>query len=181
MTQLKQDYITKIRSSLQSDLQISNSFAVPKLQKIIVNVGWGELKGNESLQKNVAEGLSLITGQKPVLTYAKKAIAGFKLRQGDVLGYRITLRGNRMYEFLDRLITYILPRLRDFQGISRSSFDGHGNFSFGLREQTVFPEIPFQSNDRIWGMQITIVTTAKDDDQARHLLAQFGFPLTKEK
>lgn len=181
MARLKQDYSTSIISTLQKDLQIGNALAVPKLQKIVLNVGSGELKGNESLQKTVAESLSLITGQKPVLTKAKKAIAGFKLRQGDTVGYRVTLRGNRMYEFLDRVISYVLPRLRDFQGVHRAGLDGHGNFSFGLREQTVFPEIPFQSNDRLWGMQITVVTTAKSDDQARALLTQFGFPFTKEK
>jgi large subunit ribosomal protein L5 len=181
MTTLQQSYTNQIRETLKNDLKITNLYAVPKLQKVLINVGWGELKGNEGLQKDISNGLSLITGQKPVVTRAKKAIAGFKLRQGDIVGYRITLRSHRMYEFLDRLITYVLPRLRDFQGINRLGFDGHGNFSFGLREQTVFPEIPYQSNDKVWGMQITIVTTAETDDQARALLAQFGFPFTKEK
>jgi large subunit ribosomal protein L5 len=181
MTTLQQTYSNQIRTALQKDLKITNLYAVPKLQKILINVGWGELKGNDGLQKDVSNGLSLITGQKPVATRAKKAIAGFKLRQGDIVGYRVTLRSHRMYEFLDRLITYVLPRLRDFQGVNRLGFDGHGNFTFGLREQTVFPEIPFQSNDRVWSMQVTIVTTTSSDDQARILLTQFGFPFTKEK
>jgi large subunit ribosomal protein L5 len=179
MSSLHETFRTTIIPQLGQELAIRNVLAVPRIEKIVVNVGWGELKGNESLQKSVSESLSLITGQKPVVTKAKKAIAGFKLRENDLVGFRITLRGKRMYDFLDRLITYVFPRLRDFQGIAVKGFDGHGNFSFGLREQTVFPEIPFQSNDRTWGMQVTIVTSSPDDRQAQVLLKHLGFPFTK--
>ncbi len=161
-------------------LEIKNPHAIPMLEKIAVNIGMGELQGNDQLQKSVAENLSLITGQKPVLTRAKKAIAGFKLRQRDAIGYRVTLRNKRMYDFLNRMITYVFPRIRDFQGLPMNGFDGHGNYSFGLREHTVFPEVPFTANDRAHGIQITIVTSAKTDEQAKALLTAFGFPFAKK-
>lgn len=180
MANLREAYTTQILPKLSSELG-KNPFATPRIVKIAVNVGWGELKGNESLQKNVSEGLGIITGQKPVVTRAKKAIAGFKIRQNDIMGYRVTLRGERMYDFLDRIITYVLPRLRDFQGVSNAGFDKQGNYSFGLREQSVFPEIPYQSVEKPWGMQITIVTTAQDKEEAKKLLSAFGFPFAKKE
>jgi large subunit ribosomal protein L5 len=181
MTHLGEHYKTVIQPNLKEQLKQENVHALPRLVKISINVGWGDLKGNEPLQKSVAEGLSLITGQKPVLTRAKRAIAGFKIRQNDVLGYKVTLRGQRMYDFLERVITYVLPRLRDFQGVPTTGFDHNGNFSFGLREQTVFPEIPFQGNEKTWGMQVTLVTSSNNKDEARLLLEQLGFPFAKSK
>lgn len=172
---------TTFYQDLGKQLNIANFFAVPRLKKITINVGMGDLKGNESLQKSVAENLNLITGQKAVPTRAKKAIAGFKLREGDLIGFRVTLRGKRMYDFLDRLITYVLPRLRDFQGLPTDGLDRHGNYSFGLREHTVFPEVPFTSNDRAHGLEITIVTSAKDNAGAQALLQALGFPFVKPK
>ncbi|HEY1074112.1 MAG TPA: 50S ribosomal protein L5 [Patescibacteria group bacterium] len=178
MNSLREKY-TQNQSAISTTLGLKNVMELPKLKKISVNIGMGELKGNDALQKQVAEILSIITGQKPVQTRAKRAIAGFKLRENDVIGYRVTLRGERMYDFLDRLVTYVFPRLRDFQGISSTGFDRHGNFTFGLREQTVFPEVPYQGAEKTWGMQITLVTSATDDAGARALLEAFGFPFTK--
>lgn len=178
MNSLRERYTT-IQSQLAADLGVKNMHAVPRLQKIAINIGMGELKGNEPLQKNVAETLALITGQKPVATRAKRAIAGFKLRENDLVGYRVTLRGERMYDFLDRLITYVFPRLRDFHGLPTTGFDRHGSYSFGLREQTVFPEVPYQTADKTWGLQITLVTSAHNDEGAKKLLEQLGFPFAK--
>jgi large subunit ribosomal protein L5 len=172
---------TEVHTGVSNALGIKNPHAVPQLVKICVNVGMGELHGNDVLQKAVAENLSLITGQKPLLTRAKKAIAGFKLRQKDAIGYRVTLRSKRMYDFLDRTITYVFPRIRDFQGLPLHGFDTHGNYSFGLREHTVFPEVPFHSNDKAHGLQITIVTSATNDEQAKVVLEQIGFPFEKPK
>lgn len=180
MTQVQDTTQLQIRQTLGSTLGIANIHAVPRLTKISVNVGMGDLKGNEALQKSVSENLSLITGQKPVVTRAKKAIAGFKLREKDVIGMRVTLRGKRMNDFLERMITYVFPRIRDFQGLPPSGFDKQGNYSFGLKEHTVFPEVPFTSNERAHGLQITIGTTAKTPDQAVALLQTFGFPFTKQ-
>lgn len=167
--------------TLKDQLGLPNIHQAPRLIKISVNVGLGELKGNEPLQKTVMESLALITGQKPVKTVAKKAIAGFKLRQGDIIGYRVTLRGQKMYQFIDRIITYVFPRIRDFQGFSNHGFDGQGNYSFGLKDQMVFPELPYESHTQTWGMQITITTSANSIEQSRALLQQFGFPFTKPK
>lgn len=178
MNSLREKY-TQNQSNISTTLGLTNVMQLPKLKKISVNIGMGELKGNDALQKQVSEILGTITGQKPVQTRAKRAIAGFKLRENDVIGYRVTLRGERMFDFLARLIIYVFPRLRDFQGIPSSGFDGHGNFSFGLREQTVFPEVPYQGSDKAWGLQITLVTSATDDAGARALLEALGFPFSK--
>lgn len=178
MNTLRERY-TQIKPNLSKELGIKNVNALPRLEKIAVNVGLGTLKGNDALQKHVEEMLSLITGQKPVRTRAKRAIAGFKLRENDVIGYRLTLRGERMYDFLDRMITHVFPRLRDFQGLPNTGFDKNGNYSFGLREQSVFPEVPYQSADRAFGMQITLVTSATDAKGANTLLDQLGFPFAK--
>jgi large subunit ribosomal protein L5 len=179
MAQAKELIPTPIYTKVQEALGVKNVHATPHFVKIKVNVGMGELKGNEPLQKAVQESISLITGQKPVVTRAKKAIAGFKLRQKDVIGYTVTLRSKRMYDFLNRLITYVFPRIRDFQGFPLKGFDKNGNYSFGLRENTVFPEIPFTAADKAHGLQITIVTSAKTDEEARVLLEHFGFPFEK--
>lgn len=181
MAQVQTPNITDVRTQLGKDLGITNFFAVPTITKISVNVGMGDLKGNEALQKSVVENLQLITGQKPIATRAKKAIAGFKLRENDLIGYRVTLRGKRMNDFLNRLITYVFPRLRDFQGMSDKGFDKQGNYTFGLREHTVFPEVPFTSQDRAHGIEVTIVTSAKDKDQAKALMQALGFPFVKPK
>jgi large subunit ribosomal protein L5 len=180
MATLYETYKTSVRDDVSKELAITNHLASPRLTKVIVNVGTGEMKGNEPLQKSIEEGLRLITGQKPVPTRAKRAIAGFKLRANDHIGYRVTLRGQRMYDFLDRLITYVFPRIRDFQGFDPKGFDGRGAYSFGLREQSVFPEIPFDSQNRAWGMQISIVTTGTSKDQTRALLTHLGFPFSKQ-
>ncbi len=180
MTGLQEHYTKTIRPQLSQELSIKNAHALPRLEKISVNVGWGELKGNEALQKHVVETLSLITGQKPISSRAKQSIAGFKVRQNDLLGYKITLRGKRMYDFLERLITYVFPRIRDFQGLPLHGFDKQGNYTFGVREQTVFPEVPLQAADRTWGLQISLVTTAKNRDEALALLTNFGFPFEKK-
>ncbi len=181
MTTLKQRYSSEIKPKVGESLGIKNVHAIPQLAKIAVNVGWGELKGNEALQKNVIENLSLITGQKPIPTKAKVSVATFKLREGDLSGYKVTLRNQRMYDFLDRLITYVFPRLRDFQGMSLKGFDGHGNYSFGLKEMSVFPEVPYEQAAKSGGMQITIATTATDTEGARALLQALGFPFEKKE
>lgn len=169
-----------ILPALKQDLGINNVHELPRLEKISVNIGLGEIKGNEPLQKSIEESLALITGQKPVKTKSKRAIAGFKLREGDVVGYRVTLRGKRMYDFYDRLVTYVFPRIRDFQGFSANSFDRQGNYSFGLKDQLVFPELPYQSNASSWGMQITCVTTSHNKEHNRALLTAMGFPFSKK-
>lgn len=171
----------EIAPALKKELKLKNIFEAPRLQKISVNVGLGEIKGNEALQKSIENGLGLITGQKPVKTSAKKAIAAFKLREDDHIGYRVTLRGKRMYDFLDRLITFVFPRIRDFQGFPAKGFDKKGNFSFGLKDQMVFPELPYQTNNLTWGMQITLVSTAKNDQRSRTLLETMRFPLAKNR
>ena len=165
------DDVKTIQPKLQAALGLNNPLALPQMTKIVVNVGVGELKGNEPLQRTMAETISLITGQKPVITRAKKAIAGFKLRAGDPVGMRVTLRGKRMDDFLNRIITYVLPRIRDFRGFTVHGFDQHGNFSFGLREYTVFPEVPYRTADTPWGIEITLVTTAKHQAEAKEFLS----------
>lgn len=172
-------YHQEVKSALQDSLGVANVHQVPRLHKIAVNVGIGDIKGNEPLQKSIEETLSLITGQKPVKTKAKRAIAGFKLRAGDVIGYQVTLRGPRMYQFLDRLITYVFPRIRDFQGFPTKGFDGRGSYSFGLKEQAVFPELPYHANDKSWGLQVTVVTSAADQHGTSELLTKLGFPFAK--
>jgi large subunit ribosomal protein L5 len=181
MTTLKQRYNSEIKTKVGESLGITNVNAIPRLVKISINVGLGELKGNEPLQKNMIENLGLITGQQPVPTKAKVSIAGFKLREGDLSGYKVTLRDQRMFDFLDRLITYVFPRLRDFQGMSLKGFDGHGNYSFGLREQSVFPEVPYDQGAKSGGLQVTIATTAQNDESARALLQALGFPFEKKE
>lgn len=176
MARLKEKYKNEIAPSLAKDFDIKNPMAIPRIEKIVVNMGIGEAIGNAKILDTAAEELRVITGQKPVVTKAKKSIASFKLRQGMNIGTMVTLRGERMYEFLDRLISVALPRVRDFRGISAKAFDGRGNYTLGIREQLIFPEIDFNKVDKTRGMNISIVTTAKNDEQSRALLKALGMP-----
>lgn len=176
MARLKEKYRNEIAGALAKEFDIKNPMAVPKITKVIVNMGLGEASSNAKILDTAVEELRAVTGQKPVITKAKKSIAAFKLRQGMNIGAMVTLRGDRMYEFLDRLISVALPRVRDFRGISGKAFDGRGNYTLGVREQLIFPEIDFNKVDKTRGMNISIVTTAQTDEQARSLLKAFGMP-----
>ncbi len=173
---LKEKYGSEIKSALQKELGLENTMAVPKLEKIVINMGLGEATQNVKIMDPLLADLGAIAGQKPVITKAKKSIAAFKLREGMPIGAMVTLRGDAMYEFLDRLISIALPRVRDFRGVSSKSFDGRGNYTLGLRDQLIFAEIDYAKVDKIKGMNVTIVTTAKDDNGARELLKAFGMP-----
>ena len=173
---LKVKYNSEIRTALQKELGLNNIMAVPKIEKIVVNMGLGEATQNTKLLDPLVADLGQIAGQKPVTTKAKKSIAAFKVRAGMSIGAMVTLRNDAMYEFLDRLISTALPRVRDFRGVSTKSFDGRGNYTLGLRDQLIFPEIDYSMVEKLKGMNITIVTTAKDDNSARALLRQFGMP-----
>jgi large subunit ribosomal protein L5 len=176
MARLKEIYKKEVAPALAKQFEIKNPMAVPKLVKIVVNMGIGEASGNPKILDTAVEELKAITGQKPVVTKAKKSIAAFKLRQGMNIGAMVTLRGDRMYEFLDRLVSVALPRVRDFRGVSPKAFDGRGNYTLGIREQLIFPEIDFNKVDKTRGMNITIVTTAGRDDRAMALLKALGMP-----
>ncbi len=175
---LKVKYATEILPKLKEQFQYKSVMQAPRLDKIVINMGTGaEEKGNDKHHENSVRDLTLITGQKPVVTKARKAISNFKLRAGMSVGCKVTLRGDRMYHFFDKLATVVLPRIRDFQGLSAKSFDGRGNYALGLKEQLVFPEIPYDTFDRIRGMDIVICTTAKNDEEARVFLKHMGLPL----
>ncbi|QGP91827.1 50S ribosomal protein L5 [Neomoorella glycerini] len=180
MARLKEKYLTEIRKLLQDKFGYKNVMEIPKLEKIVVNMGVGEATQNPKAIEGAVQDLMAITGQKPIVTKAKKSIAAFKLRQGNSIGCKVTLRGERMYEFLDRLINVALPRVRDFQGVSPNSFDGRGNYSLGLKEQLIFPEIEYDKIDKTRGLEITMVTTAKSDEEARELLRGFGMPFREQ-
>ena len=173
---LKVKFNNEIRTALQKELGLDNIMAVPRIEKIVVNMGLGEATQNTKLLDPLVADLGQIAGQKPVTTKAKKSIAAFKVRAGMSIGAMVTLRSHAMYEFLDRLISTALPRVRDFRGVSTKSFDGRGNYTLGLRDQLIFPEIDYSKVEKLKGMNITIVTTAKDDNSARALLRQFGMP-----
>ena len=175
-TRLKEKYLKEIKPALLKELGLKNTMAVPRLEKIVLNMGLGEATQNVKVMDPLMTDLGLITGQKPVVTRAKKSIAAFKVREGMPIGAMVTLRGEKMYEFLDRLISTALPRVRDFKGVSIKSFDGRGNYTLGVRDQLIFPEIDYSRVDKLKGMNVTIVTTAKDDQQARALLQHFGLP-----
>lgn len=176
---LKERYRNDVTAALTKEFEYKNPMAVPKLEKIVLNMGLGDAHSNsKSLDAAKAE-LALVTGQAPVVTRAKKSIAAFKLREGMQIGTMVTLRGDRMYEFLDRLINAVLPRIRDFRGVSPDSFDGRGNYTLGVKEQLIFPEIDFAKVDKARGMNISIVTTAKTDEEGRALLRQLGMPFRK--
>lgn len=162
--------------ALIKEFGYSNIMQVPKLEKIVINMGVGQATQNPKLLDDAVAELAQISGQKPIIRRARKSIAAFKLRAGQAIGTKVTLRGERMYEFLDRLVNLALPRIRDFQGVSPQSFDGHGNYSLGLRDQTIFPEIDYSKVERVKGMDVTIVTTAQTDEEARALLRHFGMP-----
>lgn len=173
---LREKYQSEIKQGLAKELNIDNAMAVPKLEKIVINMGLGEATQNVKIMDPLVADLAAITGQKPVVTKAKKSIAAFKLREGMPIGAMVTLRGDAMFEFLDRLISIALPRVRDFRGVSSKSFDGRGNYTLGLRDQLIFAEIDYSKVDKTKGMNVTIVTTAKNDDGARALLRAFGMP-----
>ena len=179
MARLKQEYNETIKPALKEQFGYENDFAVPKLDKIVINMGVGEAVGDSRKLQNAVEELTLISGQKPVITKARKSEASFKIRQGMPIGCKVTLRRERMYEFLDRLLNIALPRVRDFRGVSPRAFDGRGNYSLGIREQIIFPEVNYDSVDKILGLNITIVTSAETDDESRRLLSYFGMPFRK--
>jgi large subunit ribosomal protein L5 len=173
---LKEKYHKELKVALQKELGLENTMAVPRLEKIVLNMGLGEATQNSKLVDPLVGDLTSIAGQKPVLTKAKKSIAAFKVREGMAIGAMVTLRGDAMYEFLDRLISVALPRVRDFRGVSTKSFDGRGNYTLGLRDQLIFAEIDYAKVEKLKGMNVTIVTSASDDNSARALLKQFGMP-----
>lgn len=179
MPRLKERYQTEVVPALMSEFGYKNIMQVPRLQKVVVNVGAGEALQNAKALDAISQDLMLITGQKPIITRAKKSIAGFKLREGNPIGVKVTLRGNRMFDFMDRLMNIALARQRDFRGVSPDSFDGRGNYAIGLAEQLVWPEIDYDKIDKIRGMSITIVTTAQTDEEARRLLALLGMPFKR--
>ena len=179
MSRLFEQYNSEIKKSRQEKCQYANVMEIPKLEKIVINIGVGDAVGNAKALEAAVNDLTIIAGQKPVITKAKKSIANFKVREGMALGTKVTLRGERMYEFLDRLINAALPRVRDFRGISATAFDGRGNYALGLKEQLIFPEIEYDQVERVTGMDIIVVTSAKTDEEARELLTQFGMPFEK--
>ena len=179
MSRLKEQYNSEIKDAMVKKFGYKNVMEIPKLEKIVINMGVGEAKENKKLLDTAIADLETITGQKAVVTTAKKSIANFKLREGMPIGCKVTLRGERMYEFADRLINLALPRVRDFRGINPNAFDGRGNYSLGIKEQLIFPEIEYDKVDKVRGMDVCFVTTAKTDEEARELLTLFGMPFKK--
>src|SRR6056297_733371 len=177
MANLKEKYRTEIAPRLKEDLGLDNGMDIPRITKITLNMGVGEAIGDKKILENAVNEMQMIAGQKPIITKARKSIAGFKVRDGWPIGCKVTLRSDRMYEFLERLISIAIPRIRDFRGISPKSFDGRGNFAMGVSEQIIFPEIEYDKVDALRGMDITITTTARTDDEGRALLRAFNFPL----
>ena len=178
-SRLKETYLNEIVPAMEKKFGYTNTMQVPKLSKIVVNMGVGEAKDNAKLLESAMKDMEIITGQKPVMTTAKKSIANFKIREGMKIGCKVTLRGDRMYEFLDRLVNLSLPRVRDFRGVNPNAFDGRGNYALGIREQLIFPEIEYDKIDKTRGMDIIIVTTAETDEEARELLTLFNMPFAK--
>ena len=179
MSRLKDFYEAQIVPEMTKKFSYTNKLAVPKLEKIIINMGVGEARENAKVLDGAVRDMSIISGQKPVVTKAKKSIANFKLREGMNIGCKVTLRGDRMYEFTDRLVNIALPRVRDFRGVKANSFDGRGNYTMGIKEQLIFPEIEYDKVDKVRGMDVIFVTTANTDEEARELLTQFNMPFTK--
>lgn len=179
MSRLRDKYLNEVRPKLMKDNQYRSVMQVPRLTKITVNMGVGEATQNAKALEAAVQDITQITGQKPMVTRARKSISNFKLREGNAIGCAVTLRRDRMYEFLDRLVSVAMPRIRDFRGVSEKSFDGRGNYSLGLKEQLVFPEIDYDKIDKIRGMTVSITTTARTDDEARQLLAELGMPFRK--
>lgn len=181
MNRMKLHYQEKVLPELKKELKRHNDLAVPKVEKVVINVGISEDQHQDKALANMAEQLGQIAGQKAKITAAKKSISGFKLRAGDPIGVAVTLRGERMYQFMDKLVSIVLPRVKDFQGIKSTAFDGQGNYSLGLEEQIVFPEIDYDKIDKVRGMQINIVTTAKNPKEGKRLMELLGFPFEKEE
>ncbi|WP_160725568.1 50S ribosomal protein L5 [Bacillus sp. USDA818B3_A] len=179
MNRLKEKFVKEVTPALMSKFNYKSIMEVPKLEKIVINMGVGDAVANAKALDNAVEELATITGQKPVVTRAKKSIAGFRLREGMPIGAKVTLRGERMYEFLDKLVSVSLPRVRDFRGVSKKAFDGRGNYTLGIKEQLIFPEIDYDKVSKVRGMDIVIVTTANTDEESRELLTQFGMPFQK--
>lgn len=179
MARLREFYLNEIVPNMVKKFQYKNVMEVPKLDKIVINMGVGEAKENAKLLETAAKDLEIISGQKPIITKAKKSIANFKLREGMSVGCKVTLRGEKMYDFADRLINLALPRVRDFRGVNPNAFDGRGNYALGIKEQLIFPEIEYDKVDKVRGMDIIFVTTAKTDEEARELLTGFGMPYRK--
>ena len=178
---LKERYVTELRPALKEELAVANVMQVPRFEKIVINMGVGRATQQASLLEGAVNDLTVITGQKPMVTKARQSIAGFKLREGNAIGAKVTLRGARMWEFFDRLVSIAIPRIRDFRGLPPSSFDGHGNYTFGVTEQLIFPEIDYDKIDTVRGMDVTIVTSAATDDQGRALLRALGFPFRRDE
>lgn len=179
MNRLKEFYNNEVVEAMMKKFPYKNKMAVPKIEKIVINMGLGEAKDNSKIIDNAVNDMTIISGQKPIVTKAKKSVAAFKLRAGMPIGCKVTLRGEKMYNFADRLINISLPRVRDFRGISPDSFDGRGNYTLGVKEQIMFPEIQYDKIDKIRGMDIIFVTTARTDEEARELLSLFGMPFRK--
>ncbi|MCX4315244.1 MAG: 50S ribosomal protein L5 [Lachnospiraceae bacterium] len=176
---MREIYSKEIAPAMQKKFGYKNVMQIPKLEKIVVNMGVGEAKENSKILEAAARDMEIITGQKPVLTKAKKSVANFKIREGMAIGCKVTLRGDKMYEFADRLINLALPRVRDFRGVNANAFDGRGNYALGIREQLIFPEIEYDKIDKVRGMDVIFVTTANTDEEARELLTLFGMPFSK--
>ena len=181
MNRLQEKYNSEVVPGLRKAFDFRNIMQVPRIEKIVVNIGAGEALDNPKALESAVSDLTIITGQKPVMTKARMSIANFKLREGRLIGTKVTLRGDRMWAFLDRLMTTALPRVRDFRGVSANAFDGRGNYTLGLRDQLIFPEIEYDKIDKLRGMEVTIVTTAKNDTQARAMLQMLGMPFSKKE
>jgi large subunit ribosomal protein L5 len=181
MNRMQEKYNNEVVPALRKAFDLKNIMQVPRISKVVVNIGLGEAMDNPKAMEAAVSDLTVITGQKPVMTKARKSIANFKLREGRLIGTKVTLRGDRMWAFLDRLMSTALPRVRDFRGVSANAFDGRGNYTLGLRDQLIFPEIEYDKIDKLRGMEVTIVTTAKNDDQARVLLQMLGMPFSKKE
>lgn len=179
MSRLKETYLNEIKDAMQKKFEYKNEMQIPKLDKIVINMGVGEAKENRKVLDTAVKDLETITGQKAVVTRAKNSVANFKLREGQPIGCKVTLRGEKMYEFLDRLVNLALPRVRDFRGVNPNAFDGRGNYALGIKEQIIFPEIEYDKVDKVRGMDVIFVTTAKTDEEARELLKQFNMPFAK--
>ena len=179
MSRLKETYLNEIKDAMQKKFEYKNEMQIPKLDKIVINMGVGEAKENRKVLDTAVKDLETITGQKAVVTRAKNSVANFKLREGQPIGCKVTLRGEKMYEFLDRLVNLALPRVRDFRGVNPNAFDGRGNYALGIKEQIIFPEIEYDKVDKVRGMDIIFVTTADTDEEARELLTLFNMPFAK--
>ena len=179
MSRLRETYKNEIMGAMTTKFGYKNQMQVPKIEKIVINMGVGEARDNAKVLENAVGDMQMISGQKPVITKAKNSVAAFKLREGMPIGCKVTLSGEKMYEFLDRLVNLALPRVRDFRGVSATAFDGRGNYALGIKEQLIFPEIEYDKIDKVRGMDVIIVTTAHTDEEARELLTQFGMPFQK--